>query len=1068
MNTKIYLTTSNGVQNEVDLGEELELNITYQAGDVQKVYSRSTSSSKSVVFPGTIKNNQIFESIYDVTNSSNFNPNRKSYVKVITNGQTIFSGYLKLDRILNTNGVIGYECTMYSDTSNLFEDLSTKKLSELDFSEYAHTYTKENVVGSWDEFIIFNGNKVPTEKGLGYVYPHIDYGIDETNVFTGRILSTEFFRPALYAKTILDKIFSDNNYTYNSNFFNSDYFKSLIVTADGNYGVYDESTIESSQLKASGSLVELYNNYDFNITCSNIVSSNLPMIKATINDDFSSGNFDNGSNFNISNSEYTVPESGLYRVNAATYLNSTVEFLDAVSGFNYSIAYNVKGTFEYYTQIVINRNGVDIELASLQYTNVSEIDASFNMNGSYVNQDRIYTEVEDEIELQVGDKIFVKVGYNYINSRFCHPVAPTNKDIVYRFYQDSPTTLEVGMIKSTFKLNSEQTFVDFLGADSQKDFITSLSKMFNLYFYVDSNDSTKLNIEPRKDFYNGRVFDWTYKLDRNDEIEIVPTNDFDYQKIRFSYKSDSDYWNKDYTDNTDEKIWGEYTYSNIDNDFVKQDSVERVDLIFAPAPPILVKNDLFVSTQRVETHIYKFSEEKGKEYLNTIKPRILFYNGLVDTYTYSISDLYLNNTSSGTSSTYTQYAYAGMLDNPDNPTDSLEFGYPDFYYYERNSVTNSTLYNKFWAVYLDEAFNKDAKMLTGYFKLNEEDIKQVNFRDIIYLDGRYWVINKIVDYDPITTKTTKVELVLLVNYDNTKENITSYQQSINLNQGKYNLGRNIIGNVNKSFVTKTIASNIIKGFSNDINVNSTSNFISGNLNSLGSLSKGSFIIGDNNTFGGGSSNFMVLGEDNTVLKGSSNSLLIGKNNTLSNKMIDSTIIGNDNNITSSTNLFVFGHNNTITGSSNSFIIASGKTINDLRDTVMVPTLLADTIGGITLNDNIIFQNNDVLSGNRWFSFKSGDYLFNSSYNSLLTGSDNSAIIGGQSSQLTNSTNSVILGGSSMSADSLTDTVYVPNLWVDEAIFVNEGGIKTSGFTGTIDLTTATQLIVTNGIITGYI
>jgi hypothetical protein len=99
----------------------------------------------------------------------------------------------------------------------------------LDFSEYNHVCNIINIKDSWDNKIQVNGSDVSFAYGNGYVW---------TQVLPKRtILNTDInewkaddHTPALYAKTIVDKIFANKGYKYTADsFFTSDRFKRLIV-----------------------------------------------------------------------------------------------------------------------------------------------------------------------------------------------------------------------------------------------------------------------------------------------------------------------------------------------------------------------------------------------------------------------------------------------------------------------------------------------------------------------------------------------------------------------------------------------------------------------------------------------------------------------------------------------------------------------------------------------------------------------------------------------------------------------------------------------------------------------
>jgi hypothetical protein len=109
---------------------------------------------------------------------------------------------------------------VFGELGGFINQLGNKRLEDLDFSAYNHTYSVANISSSWDN-----------PGGSGYYYPLIDYG----NVSTGvnGVLKKDFqyttFRPALYVKEYMQKIFAGTDYTFNCPFFNSALFNRLII-----------------------------------------------------------------------------------------------------------------------------------------------------------------------------------------------------------------------------------------------------------------------------------------------------------------------------------------------------------------------------------------------------------------------------------------------------------------------------------------------------------------------------------------------------------------------------------------------------------------------------------------------------------------------------------------------------------------------------------------------------------------------------------------------------------------------------------------------------------------------
>lgn len=319
----------------IDLGsgEDLDLLINYVIQDIRNLGKTNSSFSKTINIPGTHKNNLIFSNIFDfnvVLNNTTFNPLKKADVKIYDGGILLLAGYLKLDEInINNDFQITYSCTVYSSIGNLFSDLGKLKLSELDFSEFSHPYTLDNVVASWDKYIIKNGNQTGFQLGSGYVYPYIDYGFNQDDISSGTISSyssghtrdVEFFRPSLYAKEVVNKIFNTIGYTYESEFLNSNYFKSLIIVPPIQGSYYDPTIIENAALKATQDF-----NHQYGLNSWGYGNYTSPVFRSRYNNDYDSGNTDKGGNYDNSTFTYVVPETGKYSI--VTQLKLTHAFGD--------------------------------------------------------------------------------------------------------------------------------------------------------------------------------------------------------------------------------------------------------------------------------------------------------------------------------------------------------------------------------------------------------------------------------------------------------------------------------------------------------------------------------------------------------------------------------------------------------------------------------------------------------------------------------------------------------------------------------------------------------------------
>ena len=212
---------------ELDIDKGLSNQITYSVSDLKAIDTKTTSFSKTIILPGTANNNNILGNIFDFNNANftsdllpnvgyNYNASKTAKCSIQVNGMIVIKGVFKLLQIIIDGKNVEYECSVIGELGGLSMKMGAKKIEELDFSVYNHVYSIANITGSWA-----NEN-----AGAGYYYPHIDYGTYSTDKKNWKYGT---FRPALFVKEYLEKIFDANGYTYECDLFNTDRFKRLII-----------------------------------------------------------------------------------------------------------------------------------------------------------------------------------------------------------------------------------------------------------------------------------------------------------------------------------------------------------------------------------------------------------------------------------------------------------------------------------------------------------------------------------------------------------------------------------------------------------------------------------------------------------------------------------------------------------------------------------------------------------------------------------------------------------------------------------------------------------------------
>jgi hypothetical protein len=233
ISTEIYIE-----DRRIDLLEDISTEFTYAIDDVSEFGSRNTAFSKTISIPGTGLNNAIFGYIFELNNANftdndlpnvgyNYNVTKQANCKIFIEKVQIFKGTLRILEIVIDKETIEYQCCVVGELGGFINQLGNKRLEDLDFSAYNHTYSVANISSSWDN-----------AGGSGYYYPLIDYGDVSTGNGSGGagghgVAKKDFqyttFRPALYVKEYLQKIFAGTDYTFSCPFFNTALFNRLII-----------------------------------------------------------------------------------------------------------------------------------------------------------------------------------------------------------------------------------------------------------------------------------------------------------------------------------------------------------------------------------------------------------------------------------------------------------------------------------------------------------------------------------------------------------------------------------------------------------------------------------------------------------------------------------------------------------------------------------------------------------------------------------------------------------------------------------------------------------------------
>lgn len=821
----------------LDLNDELPLSVNLSIAEIQDISKRNGDFSKTVKLKGSKINNQFFEQTYDVNiKTSTWNPNIKVPAYFRQSSEKPLKGDLRLLRIevLDQNAIEGivYEVNILGRNDTLLTAIGDDKLEDLNLSTYNHnfTYAKQNAAES--NTIDVAGVPTVVANGVGYRYPLVDYGY---NGFASNFYKVDWLRPAIFAWTYWNAIFTAAGKTYTSVFLDdvNDLFRRELILHNGEKLTMSSATqanrecyvgnsgVITSQTKALQSSGSTFNDW----WTGDMFNSTSSAYTMKYNDDSTLPFIDSGNIYDTATGILTIPVTSVYN-------------LTFVTDFELKLATVPAGTATVHNQ---SSNGWTISYKVLRSTDGG---ATWNI---ILNDTPNYKNVILSTSYQTFTKnINVPTSSFNAGDKFrllIHPLySASGYGLIFKDGGGTPITVGTASIEWRFKNtavfncklpSSDITeglplvINDCIPKDvKQKDFILHFIKKYNLYVDVDPDDPNNYIIEPRDDFYAlGTTKDWTSKYAINKPRIVEPMGALDWKIFTQSYKQDQDYYNKVYQDSYQE-AYGTHR-EVILNDFLKNEL--KSELIFSPTPVVDNPfNDLIIPK------IFAFDGTTVKPMKHNI--RTVLWRGSV-----SMSNTWTYGSVSG-NVTKSSYQGCAMCDDPLAATETIEFGVPNELYYSGIAATYTTnnLFNRFYSKQISQIVHRDSKLVTMFLKLEPSDIATFDFRDRIWIHDSFYYVNKIMDYNPLTPGLTKVEFLKIVSGD-------TYTPVVGIGFGDMNTNRGFVGINVRPFGSPVTALSPIS--SNRVGVGTNNN----------SESEGTVIAGDSNRIGKDSETSNIVG-----------------------------------------------------------------------------------------------------------------------------------------------------------------------------------------------------------------
>ena len=846
--TNTVIDWEKSVVGELDVTDhsDFPLAMTFQISDIKDITSASGDYSKTFKIPATKNNNKLLKHTYTPNIDTDVNLTENKKCRILINNLFSVTGLIKVTGVGGYGETPSYySCVFFGSNLSWADDLSNKYMNELDWGVNGEDleYNKTSITATWqDEHcdsstspivypIVSYGDYNPdgqpkTIQLLDTAYDYNQtgstdkkgyYGFFDDGSSYGTPLPTADWRPAVFVKSTLEKIFSEVGYSVNSTFMTTDMFKKLVwllpnfkynnaeekyneYSVESNFTntltldqtVYDDGV--SSVVTDDGFRESYYGGYvTFNDGDDNYIGDPtpsgsggtklIPLDPARLN-----VTLDEGSYVDTTNDYITIGEYGYYNIK----LNGIQSRIATI----WKGGTEPKGVQEAEICINVDMNTVgqsswtNIERTSIK-VNPYRISNTNNNNANSNNSLMTVFEVLPSVNidnhwLNKGDKIRITAGFRF--NEMVYSSGINVQDFTVNIFNRVTDSTEFNITLNSEAVAYGQTYdLDkVINKDyKQIDFVKGVAHAFNLQITTDET-ARVVSIEPFDTFYKdyAEAIDWTYKLDRSKQIEDKWIKSDLKRDVIFKYKSDS----------KDKKVErrGEEWFDGIKDEYPYQETLPKTfekgeskyeNPFFAGTyngkDQDTISNSSFNDTafsaclwQEITDPTYSYRPDKGYEFL----PRLLYWNkyspdpcnlnskrAFTQTWANSIGIVSAGVTgSSGLLSTIYPQATSINRDNSSSPI--LSYGNvnvrdyddvtKDYTYYAAGKGLFETYYKNMF-----EMFKAKPRLRTVYIDLKTTDIINLDFRKLVYIDGVYWRINKVVDYKPNKNQPTKVELI---------------------------------------------------------------------------------------------------------------------------------------------------------------------------------------------------------------------------------------------------------------------------------------------------------------------
>lgn len=527
----------------LDLFQDEEIKISNNITNLFDIGAIPAEFSRTIMLPGTKKNNAFFQHVYDISvqNPFLFSTNTKVSAYLDFDGIYLVNGYLQLNKVsvYENKFIDSYEISIYGIVSSFSRDINRLTLNDLSsLQQFNHTASYNSISASWNGNLFSGSIVYPlADYGSGYQFTEgslLTYGINSQD----GALTVQNFKPAIRIKDVWDAIFEETGYTYSSSFLNEPFIDDIYMIC--NYGL--------KYPKFNNVDLETYGKIKIGAISGSGMTDKV----------LTSGSWTTLPWYNELSDPQNFYTNGAYRVEKATNLRGVLNINVNVS----CSVNNMPGTFaagatwgirvietgsstaygnqalqsyiQFFDQLQQSRQG--------GINTTYELAGEFNLNS--VPAGNYYFQILQSPNSATGSLPLVTLD----------PLA-TNKSY-----------LEIKEVSSAadgrvIDIPSNMPF----GTSGIKlvDWIKGIQKKFNLVIYPDKGNNNNMIVETFNNWYNtGEIKDFNKYLNLNKPIDVIAANNLAVNKLNFGDTLDTDYISQQFAKAANREYGKQYYVDN--------------------------------------------------------------------------------------------------------------------------------------------------------------------------------------------------------------------------------------------------------------------------------------------------------------------------------------------------------------------------------------------------------------------------------------------------------------------------------------------------------------------------